>query len=166
MPGSATLLIDGDLRHPSIHGIFQVPNTSGLSDAFRSETPRKAKVFEVSPYLSVLTAGPPGPDPMSLLTSDRIRMLLAEAAHVYDWVLIDTPPVGLLTDANLLGAMIDASVLVVRAGVTPHRLIQRAADAIGRDRIVGIVLNAVDPRALSGSYYYPNYDYGRSAVAS
>jgi capsular exopolysaccharide synthesis family protein len=161
----SVLIIDGDLRKPSMHSIFQVPNTSGLSDAFKSDKPRKVKVFEISPNLSLLTAGPPGPDPMSLLTSERIRTLLREAAHRYDWVIIDTPPVGLLTDANLLGVMIDASVLVVRAGVTPHRLIQRAAEMIGRDRIVGVVLNAVEPQALAGSRYYPDY-YGRQAAAA
>ena len=161
----SVLVIDGDLRQPSMHAIFQVPNTSGLSDAFRSEEPRKVKVFEVSPHLSLLTAGSPGSDPMSLLTSDRIRALLQEAAQRYDWVIVDTPPIGLLTDANLLCAMVDVSVLIVRAGVTPHRLIERAADALGRDRIIGIVLNAVDPGVLAGSRYYPYY-YGRRAATA
>lgn len=151
------LVIDGDLRQPTMHTIFQVPNTSGLSNAFKSERPRRVKVFEILPNLSLLTAGPPGPDPMSVLTSERIRTLLREAALRYDWVIIDTPPVGLLTDANLLGAMVEGSILIVRAGVTPHRLIQRAAEAIGRDRIIGVVLNAVDPRLLVESGYYHYY---------
>ena len=58
---------------------------------------------------------------------------------------------------------LDVSVLIIRAGVTPHRLIQRAADTLGRDRIIGIVLNAVDPNLLAGSSYYPDY-YGRRTV--
>ncbi len=154
------LLIDGDMRRPSIHTVFQVPNDVGLSNALRSDSQRKVSVVEISEYLSVLPAGPPAPDPMNLLTSERIRTLLMQAASRYDWVIIDTPPVGLLTDANLLATMVDVSVLVVRAGMAPHRLIARAADTLGRDRIIGVVLNGVDPKKSDAPHYYPGYYYG------
>jgi Mrp family chromosome partitioning ATPase len=72
-------------------------------------------------------------------------------------VIIDTPPVGLLTDANLLASVVDLSVLVVRAGSTPHKLIQRAIETLGRDRIIGVVLNAVESRALASDGYYRGY---------
>ena len=65
----------------------------------------------------MLTAGRPDPDPMSVLTSDRMRRVLDEAARSFDWVIIDTPPVGLLTDAHLLASLVDTVVLVVRAGI-------------------------------------------------
>src|SRR5207244_3220025 len=96
--------------------------------------------------LSLLTAGRADSDPMSGLTSDRMRQIIVEAAASFDWVIIDTPPIGLLPDANLLAAMADAALLVVRAGSTPHGLIRRAADALDRNRILGVVLNCVAER--------------------
>jgi protein-tyrosine kinase len=158
------LIIDADLRRPAMHAIFRVPNAFGLSNALQSDADRKVSIIEIGPCLSLLASGPPAADPMSLLTSDRIRRLLQEASKRYDWVIIDTPPVGLLTDANLLATMVDVAVLVVRAGVTPHRLVQRAAEALGRERIIGVVLNGVEPRTLTAGGYYSGYDYQATPV--
>ena len=69
------------------------------------------------------------------------------------------PPVGFLSDANLLVAMVDVAIFVVRAGKSPYRLIQRALDAVGRNRILGVVLNAVDENVDQAGYYYYGY-YG------
>src|SRR2546430_1443831 len=135
------LLIDGDLRRPSVHSVFDVPNVLGLSDGLKSEVEHKLSLIQISEHLTVLPAGRPDSDPMSGLTSDRMRRLVAEAAARFDWVLIDTPPVGFLSDANLLAAMADVTLFVVRAGRSPFRLIQRALDAVGRNRIIGVVLN-------------------------
>jgi capsular exopolysaccharide synthesis family protein len=153
------LLIDADLRRPSIHQIFKVPNVLGLSDALKSNEDEKLSVVEVSEFLTVLPAGRPDPDPMSSLTSERMARILREAAAHYDWVLIDTPPVGFLSDAKLLVAKVDVAVFVVRAGKSPYRLIQRALDAVGRNRIMGVVLNAVDENIDVAGYYYYGY-YG------
>ena len=81
---------------------------------------------------------------MAGLTSERMRRLIDEAREAFDWVIIDTPPVGLLTDANLLASMVDGAVLVVKAGSTPYDLVKRAVDAIGRERLLGVVLNRAD----------------------
>ena len=80
--------------------------------------------------------------------------VLEEAVTRFDWVVLDTPPVGLLPDANLLGAMVDAVVLVVRAGKTPHAAIQSSVQALGRDRIVGVVLNRAEAPADAGYELY------------
>jgi capsular exopolysaccharide synthesis family protein len=157
------LLIDADLRRPSLDGIFQLPKIFGLNEALTSVPPRRVSLVRVSRHLSLLTAGAPDPDPISTLTSDRMRQLLAEAAAAFDWVIIDTPPVGILTDAKLLGSMVDAALLVIRANKTPAALIQRAVDAIGRERILGVVLNRAELRGEHGSYsYYNSYYYGAS----
>jgi protein-tyrosine kinase len=159
------LLIDADLRRPSLHEVFQLPNVSGLSDGLHADTERKLPIIEVSPHLSVLTAGRPEPDPMSLLTSDRMRRVLEEAAAAFDWVIVDTPPVALLPDANLLAAMVDAAVVVIGAEETPFDLVQRAVDAIGRERVLGVVLNkitAAGGHAARGYGYGYGYDYGYS----
>ena len=151
------LLIDADLRRPNVHHLFQLPNVIGLSDGLKSDTEEKLSLIQVSEYLTVLPAGRPDNDPMSGLTSDRMRRILEQAAARYDWVLIDTPPVGFLSDANLLVAMVDVAIFVVRAGRSPYRLIQRALDAVGRARILGVVLNAVAENVDVAGYNYYGY---------
>jgi Mrp family chromosome partitioning ATPase len=91
---------------------------------------------------------------MSALTSERMRRVLDEAASTFDWVLLDTPPMGLLPDAHLLASMVDGVILIVRAGRTPCAATLRTIDAIGRERILGVVLNGVQNASdLSGKYY-------------
>jgi protein-tyrosine kinase len=160
----SVLLIDADLRRPTLHETFQVPNVSGLGDGLRSEAEQKLSLVQVSPRLTLLTAGRPDPDPMSGLTSGRMKRVLEEAASRFEWVIIDTPPVGLLPDARLLAGMADATLLVIRAKTTPYQLAKRAVDAIGRERIFGIVLNRAEDGLGAGSYdYYSYYDsYSRS----
>jgi capsular exopolysaccharide synthesis family protein len=140
----SVLLVDADLRRPTIHHLFQVPNVSGLNDGLKGATDRKIVLAQFSEYLSILPAGKPDPDPMSGLTSERMRRVLTEAATTFDWVLLDTPPLDLLPDAHLLASMVDGVVLVVRAGKTPCAATQRTIDVIGRDRILGVVLNGVE----------------------
>ena len=153
------LLIDADLRRPTLHETFQVPNTSGLSEGLLAESEEKLSLIRVSPRLTLLTAGRPTPDPMSGLTSGRMLRILEEAGSRFDWVIVDTPPVGLLPDARLLSAMTDTTLLVVRAAKTPYPLIRRAIESIGRERIFGVVLNCADQDAdVAGYSYYGSYD--------
>jgi capsular exopolysaccharide synthesis family protein len=155
----SVLLVDADLRRPTLHQIFQVPNTSGLSDGLSAEKEEKLSLVQVSPRLTLLTAGRPDPDPMSGLTSDRMARVVEEASARFDWVIIDTPPVGLLPDARLLAKMADTTLLVIRAGETPYAFIRRAVEAIGRERIFGVVLNCAGHEAgLTGYSYYGYYD--------
>jgi capsular exopolysaccharide synthesis family protein len=151
------LLIDADLRRPALHDVFHAPNGFGLNEGLKADTDRKLAVLELSPRLSLLPAGRPDPDPMSVLTSSRMRRVIDEAAAKYDWVLIDTPPVGLMPDAHLLAAMVNAVVLVVQANRTPFALVQRAIESLDRDRVIGVVLNLVDDKALSPGGKYEQY---------
>lgn len=156
--GRNVLLIDGDLRRPTTHDVLDVPNILGSGNGQAKETDQKLSLIQVSPRLSVLTAGQPDADPTSRLASDRIRRVLMEAATQFDWVIIDTPPVGTVPDANLLATMADVVVLVVQAGRTPARLVQRTVDALGRERVMGVVLNRADDLVVtsdsSSSYLY------------
>lgn len=151
------LLIDADLRRPGVHEVFGVPNFTGLNDGVRSSEERKVPVVRITDHLSVLTAGRPDSDPMSVLSSDRMRRVVSDAAATFEWVIIDTPPVALLGDAHLLATLVDTVVLVVRAGVTPLQAIQAAARAVGQDRIMGVVLNraAKTPSSVNGYYGAP-----------
>jgi protein-tyrosine kinase len=153
------LLIDADLRRPSIHTIFNLPNEVGLVDALTQTTGGRLPVQAVSPTLWVLTAGRPSPDPMGSLVSGAMKELLTQAMETFDWVVVDTPPVAILSDANLLAGMIDTALIVVGARSTPYPLVQRAVEAIGASRILGVVLNRAERPELSDGYgYYANRD--------
>lgn len=156
------LLIDADLRHPSLHNLFGIPNDVGLADGVRSGG-KPVPPVEISPWLSVLTAGRPVASPLALLTSDHVRTVIAEAAARVDWVLLDTPPVGLLPDAQLVARLSDGVLFVIAAGATPYSLAQRCIAELGADRIVGTVLNRVEQRMFGTSDYYHPYFGGQVA---
>jgi len=154
--GLRVLLIDADLRRPSVHGIFRLPNTSGLSEGLRVDKGQLA-LIEVSPTLTVLPAGRPDSDPMAGLTSDRMKAVIAEAVVRFDWVILDTPPVGLMPDAQLLARLADGVVVVIGAGTTPYPLVQRVVSELGADQIIGAVLNRVDEATVPATGYYGHY---------
>jgi capsular exopolysaccharide synthesis family protein len=150
------LLIDADLRRPSLHEIFRLPNATGLSDGLRAGG-AALSVLEVSSHLSVLPAGRAESNPMAGLTSERMRTFLEESAAVFDWVLLDAPPVGIMPDANLLARLTHGVIFVIAAGATPYTLVERAVTEIGRDHIVGTVLNRVEESAIPATGYYEYY---------
>jgi protein-tyrosine kinase len=155
------LLIDADLRRPSLHDVFNVPNVNGLNEGLKASSDARLNVIKISDTLTLLPAGRPDPDPMSSLTSTRMREILEEASQRFDWIIVDTAPLGLLADASLLARMVDKSLLVIRAGQTPHASVDRAVTALGRDHIIGVVLNAVETTGGEGAAYY----YGRNSDA-
>jgi Mrp family chromosome partitioning ATPase len=112
---------------------------------------------QVSPNLAVLPAGQTGSDPMAELSSERMRALIHAAAARFDWVLMDTPPVCLLPDAQLVALVSDAVLLVIAAKTTPYRFVERAIAELGSDRIIGTVLNRVNGSAFEGKGYYGRY---------
>jgi protein-tyrosine kinase len=155
------LLVDADLRRPNLHDVFQIPNLEGLSDGLKSKTVRKMPLVEITSTLALLPGGRPDPDPVGGLTSERMKHVLQQASGRFDWVILDTPPVVLLPDGNLLAAMIDTVLMVVAAGRTPCGAVERAVAAIGRDRIIGTVLNFVDTKGVTPEMQ--GYDYHRRA---
>lgn len=151
------LLIDCDLRRPTVHAVFQIPGAPGVADIVtRGEIP----VVRVTERLSVVPAGHLEGDPMGVLTSDAMTTLLAQARREYDWVILDTAPLAVLPDANLLADHVDGAVLIVSAGRTDFDLVNTAVKVIGRERVLGVVLNGVDPRDMTTANYHADY-YGR-----
>lgn len=148
------LLIDADLRRPRIKDVFGLENGPGLTDSLNNPRGGKLPVHQISPTLWVLTAGRATADPMSTLVSGAMKHLLADAKEAFDWVVVDTPPIAILPDANLLAAMIDTALLVVSAHATPYPMVQRAAQAIGPSRILGVVLNRAEKSGLPTGYGY------------
>lgn len=151
------LLIDADLRRPSVHTLFRLPNTGGLSEGLRAEQ-TQLPLVEVSPTLAVLPGGSADPDPMASLASERMEALMKEATARFDWIIIDSPPLGILSDAQLLARLVDGVLLVIAAGSTPYTLVQRAIAELGPDRILGAVLNQADERLMpNADHYYEHY---------
>jgi capsular exopolysaccharide synthesis family protein len=144
------LLIDADLGQPSIHEILGMRNDRGLTEALRAER-LELPLFEVAPLLSVLSAGQPEPNPRAALTSDRMRALLHECAGLFDWVLIDAPPVSALFDAQFLARLTQAAVFVIDAGSTPFPVVEKAMGELGHECIIGTILNGVEERAVSAN---------------
>jgi len=156
--GRRVLVIDADLRAPNVHRIFGVRNSGGLGDALRNGR-HELPFVHISDGLTLLTAGRPGPAPLADLISDRMGDVIREAASSFDWVLIDTPPVGLLPDAQVLARLAGAVVFVIAAGSTPRSAVERAVSELGPDSIIGSVLNRVEDRRIPEANYYDDY-YG------
>ena len=152
------LLVDADLRRPSLQAVFGIRPGPGLTEGLTSESEQAVPVHQVSPRLGILQAGRPTSDPMAALTSERMQRLINEARKTFDWIIIDTPPVALLTDASLASSMTDGAIIVVKSGHTPYELVERAVTAIGRERTLGVVLNHAEATA-NGTGYYGDYYY-------
>jgi protein-tyrosine kinase len=105
--------------------------------------------------LFFLASGKVPPNPSELLTSPVLEATLKTAREVFDWVVIDSPPVLALSDAAVIAPLCDAILLVVHAGVTPSKLVRQAAERLGREKICGIVMNRV--RHVKSSYYHHYY---------
>ena len=158
------LLVDADFRRPSVHAVFGIPAYPGLAESLTPDQTQKIRVRLVSSGLGVLTGGRPTSDPIAALTSERMRQLVQEARNTFDWVILDTPPVALISDASLVSSMTDGALIVVKAGQTPWDLVERAVQAVGRERTLGVVLNRATGQ-LPSTGYYDYYDYYSVPVA-
>jgi receptor protein-tyrosine kinase len=148
------LIVDADLRRPSLTRAAGCHAKSGLSEVLKAHDARKAALIPLTETLTLLPAGSPDPDPLGGLTSSRMRTLLDEASSEFDWVLLDAPPVEAVPDGGLLAAMVDTVLLVVRAGRTQYAPVTRAIETIGRERILGVVLNGTEDGL---NHPYPDY---------
>jgi capsular exopolysaccharide synthesis family protein len=152
------LLIDGDLRRPRISESANLSVSEGLGEVLKAQDERKAPLTQLADRLWLLPAGRPDPQPLSGISSQRMQHLLEEAAERFDWVIVDTPPATVTADAGLIGALVDGTVLVVRAGQTPHTAVRHSVEMLGHDRIFGVVLNGVEAKPKDGGYGYPVRD--------
>lgn len=153
--GRRVLVIDADLRLPTLHTLLGISNDTGLSEALRGDP---LACVEVSPGLTVLTAGKPGATPLAGLSSNRMREVLLECEERFDWVLIDTSPAGVVPDAQVIGRLVGAVLLVIGAGSTPAETVEHVVAQLGGpDSIFGIVLNRVEESRIPQSNYYGQY---------
>ncbi len=159
--GARVLLVDADMRRPSIHRALGLRSRSGLSNLLTGSDLVEHLIVPSPqvPNLFVLPAGPPPPQPAELLGSALMQKYLLEWRQQFDHIVIDTPPTVSVTDAVLLSVQADAVILVIRSGQTTKEALRRARDLLLQvnARVMGVVVNAVDLRS-AGSYYY--YYYG------
>ena len=165
------LLIDGDLRRPTLHKLLGASNTVGLADYLEGN----AEVNDVlqrdrdhgqeaganSKSIANLTLIPSGKSTdhsTELVAGERMKELIKRVSPFFDWIVIDAPPVLAVTDAVELSRAADAVLLVARGGKTPYEVAQRAQSAFGNTRILGFVLNDIKAATKTGSYSY-NYNY-------
>jgi capsular exopolysaccharide synthesis family protein len=170
------LLIDGDLRRPTLHTLLGAPNASGLGDYLagtaelnevmqrNSTRGSEGKSGEESlSNLTLISSGKVSENSSELVANRRIEELITSAAPYFDWIVIDAPPVLAVTDAVELSRAADAVLLIARGAKTPYEVSQRAKAAFGSSRILGFVLNDVNDRPRHGSYNY-NYYYNDSGA--
>ena len=156
--GSQVLLIDADLRRPSIHKALGMGPRTGLSNVLTGSVPLHQAIVRSTlvPTLHILPAGTPPPNPAELLASTNMRGVLKDLRDEYDHIVIDTPPTLSVTDAVVLSTAADSVVLVIRSGQTTKQALRRARDLLVRvnARIAGVLLNAADLKSADYYYYY------------
>ncbi|MFC3039857.1 CpsD/CapB family tyrosine-protein kinase [Virgibacillus xinjiangensis] len=157
--GKRVLLIDADLRKPTVHYTFRLDNLKGLSNVLVGETSLQDAVGQSDvDNLDVMSCGPIPPNPSELLASNRMVRLLEEAKQAYDIVIFDTPPVLAVTDSQILATLVDGAVLVVRSKQTENDAALKAIDAISsvNAKVLGTVLNDRNKKEANYYYYYGN----------
>jgi capsular exopolysaccharide synthesis family protein len=161
------LLIDGDLRRPNIHHRFGMTGKTGLTTVLTGATTLEETVQVVPeiPNLDILPSGPIPPFPAEMLSSEAMGSLLEHCRNIYNYVVIDSPPILSVTDGVVLARQADAVVLIVRHGKSSKHVVRRARDLLLRSGapITGIVLNAVD---LNSPEYYGYYGYSGYSYSS
>ncbi|MDQ0226803.1 CpsD/CapB family tyrosine-protein kinase [Metabacillus niabensis] len=153
--GKRVLLIDADLRKPTVHYTFRTENHVGLSNVLtRQLTLEEAISTTAQEKLWVLSSGPIPPNPSELLGSKNMQVLLEQAKEEYDVIVIDTPPVLAVTDAQILANLADGVVLVVSSGKTERDSAKKAKELLesAKAKILGVVLN--NKKAEESHYYY------------
>jgi capsular exopolysaccharide synthesis family protein len=160
-----TLLVDGDFRRPTIAKRFGVGTLlPGLSECLRGERNLSEVVYKLEGTgLCILPAGMAPENPLELMQSGRLPEYLDQLGTVFDWIIIDTPPLFPLADTTFWMKMSDGVILVAREGVTERKLLQRAVDTLDRATLLGMVVNSC---STGGEHEYYYSRYGQDVVKS
>jgi len=164
--GVNALVIDADLRQPCAADYLGIETLCGLSEVLTGETRLTEAIVKLQPAgLHLLPGGAAREDVAELLSGPRFGRLLDEARKLFDYIIIDAPPLGVFTDANLLINRADAALLVVRASKTRYSVVERLLEQLPRERLLGVVLNRTEPQTDETAYYYqPHYQRAKEPV--
>lgn len=159
--GVRALLIDGDLRNPCCAHYLGLDAPTGLSEVLAGEAPLDEAILRLEPAgLHLLPGGTARDDVAEMLSGPRFTEVLAEARRMFDYVIIDAPPLAVFTDAAVLINRADAALVVARANKTRFSALEHVLEPLPRERLLGVVLNDSDEEVNEHSYYYRRY-YGR-----
>jgi len=142
------IIIDGDLRKPSVHKQFGISGSVGLTELLIGEKSINDIKHKVNPYLDAVTSGHIPPNPAELLASEEMEKLIEKLREEYDYVIIDTNPIGLVADAQILSSKVDGVILVARYEKTKKENLlscKKMIDQVGGNTI-GVVLNGIDEK--------------------
>ena len=158
--GVKALLIDSDLRMPSLTDYLGIETDKGLSDILSGRATLKESIIKLEPAgLHLLPGGEARSDVAELISGPKFKEILREAKELFDFVIIDAPPLGIFTDANVLINHADGAMLVIRAGRTSYSAVDRILESLPRNRMLGVVLNQSED-VLDETHYNYGY-YGR-----
>lgn len=161
--GKKVVLIDADMRKPTVYRTFNIQNVTGLSSLIST---RDMKVEDVVQYvedadLDIISSGPVPPNPSELLNSKRMNEIIKELESTYDLVLFDMPPVVSVTDAQIMATKTDGVIFVIRKGIAHTEDVKQAKELLDmvHANILGVVFNGAEKKT-DRSYYYYGYGYG------
>ena len=155
--GQKVLLVDADLRKPTVHKTFNLTNNIGFSNLLSTGDHIDSVVQEtVVPNLHVLTSCPKAPNPSELLGSSRMEKLLLDLKEVYDFVIFDMPPIVAVTDAQIMSSKVDGTLMVIREDVSRKESLYKARDLLGmvNANVLGAVYHGAKNASDQGYYYY------------
>lgn len=164
--GSRVILVDADLRRPSVHRALGFRNIRGLSGYLSGLSDWAPCILPgLSPGLDTLPAGRVARNPVAMLSSTRMKILISQLLEEYDYLIIDSPALmANLMDARILAGMVDGSLMVVRSGMAPRDYVIRARKQL--NNVVGVVLNSMDVRSMEDYYGYDSYGYGNTSTST
>lgn len=158
--GAKVLVIDGDMRKPRIHRYLEIEKTNGLSDLLIGLIDDKTAIHHCEKKgIDCIPAGQIPPNPVELLSSDKMKNLLDRVSENYDYIFIDTPPVTVVTDAASMASFVDGYVLIVRHNYTIHELLEKEREALifAEAKILGYMVNDIKPMGGIGYGKYGAY---------
>lgn len=153
--GKRVLLIEGDLRQPKLGTLFGTQDLNGISEQLTQSIPLTQNLYRFQDLnLWCLFAGRDCSRPLELLQSARLPVLLNDLSEMFDWIIIDAPPVAALADADLWSRLVDRVLIVVREGVTSKKLLRHTLQSIDPKLICGVILNEAKEAQSQYMYYY------------
>ncbi|HEY6217775.1 MAG TPA: CpsD/CapB family tyrosine-protein kinase [Pyrinomonadaceae bacterium] len=160
--GVRALVIDSDLRRPCANDYLGIDAPVGLSEVLGGQLRLEDAIVRLEPSgLHLLPGGRPRDDVAELLSGPSYARLLTEVRRMFDFIIIDAPPLGIFTDANVLMSRADGGLLVVRAGKTRYSTVDKLLDQMPKERLLGVVLNRTEEQPDESSYYYQHRYYNR-----
>lgn len=156
--GKKVLIVDSDMRNPTLHEVFHVENKSGLSNLLSDPDMSFSKVFHSTPHpnLTLLTSGPTPFNPAELMDSEQMNELIERFKEEFQFILFDMPPIIPVSDAQIMAARVDGTIFVIRSGSTEKKELLKAKELLqyAKATVIGAVLNDKKNKRLSKADYY------------